>query len=188
MYKMIKRLFAAFILIVLLLAGAGWWLLSYIAPERELSLDYEPIDVDSKLVDMMIKLRPELVLTESDVNSLVKMMLVKSGGSVEAEGEAKHVEITGASFELHGEQLHALMNVRYRERIDAELLAVYTLRWDNPNLVLEPQRLTTKKLELPVSMLERKEIPLGISTNLLVRISDVKFQDDHITLRFKLDF
>jgi len=199
MRKMLKRLAILLIILILLLAGGIWWLLSYIAPQQQLDLNYEPIDVKSKLMDMVKRMRPELVLTEADVNNLIKMALASADGRASGmpagdagasaplpEALAGDIRITGASFELQGELLLAHINIMYKERIPAELQATYTLLWDSPTIILEPQSLAMKGISLPASMLDYVEIPLDLPSQDVLSVRDVRFEDRQIRILFKL--
>ena len=179
MGRMLKKFAITVIIIILLLAGALWWLLSYIAPDEKLDMSYAPIDVKEKALDMVKKLKPELVLTESDINHLIKMNMQK-------EELAKDIRLDGALFELEEDRLVAHMNVTYKERIPAELNAVYSLEWQPPNIALRPQSLSLKEMALPVSMLDAIIIPLDLPGQDIVTVKDVEFLKDQIKVLFKL--
>lgn len=198
MRKIIKRLAVTCIILIVLIAGGIWWLLSYIAPQQQLDLAYEPIDVKSKVMDMVKRLKPELVLTEDDVNNLIKMTLVYSEGSLAAdmpiEGAgtaasiARDIQITGVKFELEGERLIAHLNVMYKDRIPAQLQAVYIMSWDAPNIVLRPQSLKVRDISLPAGMLEQIEIPLDLPSQDILTVREVRFETGKMTISFRLQF
>lgn len=186
----LKRLLAAIIVIILLFGGALWWLLSYIAPDGQLDLRYEPIDLKAKALDTARKLKTELVLTEADINDLIKMHLKSeyaSGGAGEYSLElAKDIRLDGAAFELEEDKLLARMNVTYKDRIPAELDAVYSLEWQSPNIALRPQSLSVKEISLPIGMLETIIIPLDLPLQDVVSIRDIQFEKNQLKIRFKL--
>ena len=190
MVKMLKRLLAALIVMVLLLGGAVWWLLSYIAPDEQLDMRYAPIDVNAKALDMVKKLKPELVLSEADINDLIKNHLNSEYASREAGGSslelAKDLRLDGAVFELEEDKLVVRMNVTYMDRIPAELDAVYSLEWQPPNIALRPQSLSVKEIGLPVGMLETIIIPLDLPAQDVLSVRDVLFEKDQLRIRFKL--
>jgi hypothetical protein len=192
MGRAIRRLLTTLVIVILLLGGAAWWLLSYVAPEEQLDMSYVPIDVRAKAMDMVKKLKPELVLTESDINHLIKMHLQdKYGGSGENGQKtielAKDVRLDGAVFELEEGRLAARMNVTYRDRIPAVLDAVYRLEWQDPNIALRPQSLSVKDIGLPLDLLEPIIIPLDLPLQNMVTVRDVQFQKDQIKILFKLE-
>lgn len=190
MVKMLKRLLAALIVTVLLLGGAVWWLLSYIAPDEQLDMRYAPIDVNAKALDMVKKLKPELVLSEADINDLIKNHLNSKYASRGAGGSslelAKDLRLDGAVFELEEDKLVARMNVTYMDRIPAELDAVYSLEWQPPNIALRPQSLSVKEIGLPLGMLETIIIPLDLPAQDVLSVRDVLFEKDQLRIRFKL--
>lgn len=192
MRKFFKRLLTTIIVLVLLLGGASWWLLSYIAPEEQLDMSYTPIDVKEKALEMIRKVKPELVLTEADIDHLIKQNLKSEYGNGEAGSSAimlrKDVRLNGARFELEANRLVAHMNVTYKERLPAALEAVYALEWQSPNIVLRPQALTLKKSSLPITMLDTIIIPLDLPAHDVVTVRDVQFEQARIRIGFKLQF
>jgi hypothetical protein len=190
MGKIIKRLLLLFIFILLLLGAAAWWMLSYIAPDEQLNLSYEPIDVNEKALAMVKNLKPELVLTENDVNDLIKKHLNEKYASGEAGSSplelAQDIQLDGARFELEEKKLIAHMNVTYMNRIPAALEAEYSLEWQSPNIVLMPQTLSLKNTALPISMLETITIPLELPAKEVVTVREVQFLQDQIKVLFKL--
>lgn len=193
MRKAFRRLLMSLVLIIVLVGGSAWWLMSYIAPDERRDLAYEPVDVKEKALDMIKGLKPELILTEADANHLIKMHLENKleaepgSDSQSAILLAKDIRLDGAEFELEENKLVAHMNVTYKERIPAQLDANYSLEWQSPNLVLSPQSLSIKKLMLPLSLLEPIVIPLDLPGRDIVTVSSVKFQTDQIKVQFELN-
>ncbi|KRE46776.1 hypothetical protein [Paenibacillus sp. Soil522] len=190
MVKLLKRLLAVLIVMVLLLGGAVWWLLSYMAPDEQLDLRYAPMDVKAKALDMVKKLKAELVLSEADINDLIKKHLNSEYASRGAGGSslelAKDLRLDGAVFELEDDKLIARMNVTYKDRIPAELDAVYLLEWQPPNIALRPQSLSVKEMALPVGLLETVIIPLDLPAQDVLSVRDVLFEKNQLRIRFKL--
>ncbi|WP_138754892.1 hypothetical protein [Paenibacillus sinopodophylli] len=192
MGKILKRLMLLLVVILLLLGGALWWLVSYVAPDEQLDLSYAPIDVKGKALDMVKNLKPELVLTETDLDHLIKQNLKNDYGIGDANSSAimlrEDVRLDGARFELEENRLVAHLNVTYKERLPAALEAVYALEWQPPNIVLRPQSLFLKKSRLPLSMLDTIIIPLDLPAYDVVTIGDVQFEQERIRIGFKLQF
>jgi hypothetical protein len=190
MGKWLKRFLTVIIIIILLIGGALWWLLSYIAPDEKLDMSYTPIDVKEKALGMVRKLKPELVLSEEDINHLIKMNMKNKYAAEGAEGPflalEKDIRLDGAVFELEENKLIARMNVTYKNRIPAELDAVYSLGWQSPNITLRPQSLSIKEIALPISMLETIIIPLDLPAQDIVTVRDVQFENGQIKIRFKV--
>ncbi len=160
------------------------------APDEQLDLRYAPIDVKAKALDMVKKLKPELVLSEADINDLIKNHLNSEYASRGAGGSslelAKDLRLDGAVFELEDDKLIARMNVTYKDRIPAELDAVYLLEWQPPNIALRPQSLSVKEMALPVGLLETVIIPLDLPAQDVLSVRDVLFEKNQLRIRFKL--
>lgn len=190
MAKMVKRLFIVLLIIVLVLGGALWWAISYIAPDEQLDMSYTSIDVKDKALSMVKKFKPELVLTESDMNNLIKMNIAskyESGSSAAPSIELKeNVRLNGASFELEENKLIAHLNITYRDRIPAALQAEYTMEWESPNFILRPQSLSLKGIALPLSMLETIVVPIDLPAQDVIKVNDVQFLQDQIKILFKI--
>ncbi|REK74409.1 hypothetical protein [Paenibacillus paeoniae] len=178
MGKFFKRLFITLIVLLVLIGGAAWWLLSYIKPEQSLHLNYSPIDVRQKAVDMVKRLKPELVLSEKEVNDLIKKHLDPD--------ISEDVRVDGAQFMLEENKLLADLNITYGDRIPAQIRAEYRLEWQNPNLVLRPQSLSIKGFQLPLKMLETVIVPLDLPTGDMVTVQDVKFESKQIKVLFNI--
>lgn len=178
MARVAKRLFITLIVLLILFAGAAWWLLSYIAPDKPLDLNYQSIDVKQKALDMAKQLKPELVLTEAEVNDLIKKYLKPD--------IAEDVRVDGAQFHLENDRLLADLNVTYRKQIRAQVQAEYRLEWQEPNLALRPQALSIKGIGLPINMLETVTVPLDLPTGEMITVQNVEFENERIIVRFKL--
>ena len=179
MGRFLKRLYLTLIVLVVVAAGAAWGLLSYIAPDERLDLNYNPIDIKQKALDMVTQLNAELVLTEQDVNALIKKHLKRD--------IAENVRLDGAKISLNGDRLIADLNVTYMERIPAQVKAEYQLEWQVPNLVLRPQLLSVKGIGLPLGLLETITVPLDLPAGDVVEVKDVQFESDRIKVLFKVD-
>lgn len=176
--RVVKKLFIALIVLLLILAGAAWWLLSYIAPDKTLDLQYNPIDVKQKALEMAKQLKPELVLTESEVNDLIKKHLNPN--------IAEDVRLDGAEFKLEDNRLLADLNITYRDRIPVQVQAEYVWEWEEPNLVLRPQALMVKGFGLPLSLLSTVVVPLEMPAGDVIAVKDVEFANNRIKVLFKL--
>ncbi|WP_054026229.1 hypothetical protein [Bacillus sp. FJAT-28004] len=190
MGKTLKRLLIGVIVILLLLGGALWWFLSYIAPDERLDMSYAPIDVKEKALDMVKKVKLELVLTESDINHLIKKHMkdeyaMNKSGAATSE-LAKDIRLDGAHFDLEEDKLIARMNITYKNKIPARLDAVYSLDWQSPNIVLKPQSLAVKAIQLPLNTLETIVIPLDLPAQDVVTVRDVQFENNQMKILFKL--
>ncbi|CAM4094049.1 hypothetical protein L1N85_10435 [Paenibacillus alkaliterrae] len=191
MLKAFRRLLTTLLIFILLLGGAVWWLLSYIAPDERLDMAYTPISVRDKALAIIKNLNTELVLTETDINYVIKARLMSEYASAGTNGAAvelnEDVRLDGAVFELEEDRLVARMNVTYKDRIPAQLDAVYALEWQPPNIALRPQSLAVKDIGLPLSLLEPILIPIELPEQNVVAIRDVQFEQNQIKVLFKVD-
>lgn len=179
MGRVFKRLFITLVVLIVLAGGVVWWLLSYIAPDKQLDLNYSSIDVKQKALDMAKRLEPELILTETDINDLIKKHLERD--------VAENVRLDGAQFQLNGDRLIADLNVTYMDSIPAQVQAEYRMEWQEPNITLRPQSLSVKGIELPIDLLDTIIVPLDLPTGDLVSVQDVRFESKQVKVLFKIN-
>lgn len=184
MRRWFKRLVIALILLVVLLIGGGWWFLSYIAPQETLDLSYEHIDVKEKAISMVKRMKPELILTEADINNLIKMQLQDGAANAKLP---PGVALDGARFELNGDLLLAHLNVTYKERIPAAVLVTYRMTWENPNVIITPLSMDMKGIALPQDTLEPFIISLDLTVQDLVSVGDVRFEEDRMIIKLQVN-
>ncbi|MFC4775973.1 hypothetical protein ACFO9Q_04160 [Paenibacillus sp. GCM10023252] len=179
MPRSVRILFTSILILILLLGGACWGLLRYAAPEEELTLSYEPIDLQSKALAMARKLKPELILTEEDMNNLVKSSLAQ------APLLSPDFTLQGARVELEGDRLIVHLNVTYRDRIPVGAVAEYRMSWEEPNVRLQPVSLKVKGIQLPEDRLEPILVPLDLRELKVIQVREVIFDGDRIRLLFR---
>jgi hypothetical protein len=190
MRRALRRFATTLGILLILLAGAGWWLTSYIAPDEQLDLTYTPISIKDKAWDIIKNMKTELILTESDVNFLIKSGLQSQLPRAEETGALQldeNVRLDGAAFKLEQDELTARMNVTWQNTIAAELNATYRLEWQQDRIALRPQSLSLKGLPLPLRLLEPILIPLELPEQNYVSISNVAFEPGQIRIVFKVD-
>ncbi|MCU6713171.1 hypothetical protein M6D81_31180 [Paenibacillus sp. J5C_2022] len=178
--RVIKRIVWTVVILLLLLAGAVWAGLAYIAPERELGfqLENEKIDVKEKALHMVKRMKPELVLTESEVNDLIRLGMERQMGD--------HIRIEGADFQLAKDRLIGDINVMYRERIPAGVKVEYEVDWKEPNLVLYPAVLSIKAIDLPLHYLETITIPLDLPSGEAFSVEEVRMEEGRLMVLFDI--
>lgn len=180
MFRLLKWLIIIVVLLAAVAAGGGLWLKSYVAPEEKLDLAYDPVSVKDKAIEMVQKMKPEIVLSEADANNLIKSQLQSSGpGSLPPD-----MTLDGARFELSGDRLLAHLNMTYRDILPVGMLAAYKMSWQAPNLVLEPLSLKVKDYDLGRERLDRIVVPIELPS--LISIRDMLFQDKQIVIRLQL--
>lgn len=174
-----RKLFIAFVVLVLLVAGAAVGAYYYVAPSESLDLAYEEVPLESRALDMVRNLTPELTLSEVDVDNLSKKQLA-------ANPEYQPgVTVTGARFRLEGGLLAADVNVKWKERVPLGLHILYRLKWESPNLVAEVQEAKLKDVALPEGTVGDVTIPLQDELPKLLKIEDVRTEDGKIVVRFR---
>lgn len=179
MGRAFKRLFLTLVVLVVLLAGSACGLAVYIAPDEQLDLDYKPINLKQKALDMATSLKPELVLTVQDINDLIKKHLERD--------IAENVRLDGAKFSLQGDRLIADLNVTYMERVPAQVQAEYRMEWQDPNLALRPEGLSVKRIALPYASLETIIVPLDLPTGDFVSVKEVRFESEQVRVLFQVN-
>ncbi len=193
MKKAMRRFFITLVVLLVLLGGAGWWLRSYIAPAEQLDMSYTPISLKEKAWEIIKNRKTELVLSEADVNFLIKsaMAFQLSDGEAAAGREGlwldQDLRLDGAAFQLEQDMLLARMNVTWKDYIPAELNASYRLEWQQNRIALRPQSLALKGIALPTGLLETVLLPLELPEQDYVSISDITFEPDQIRILFKID-
>lgn len=175
MRKIIKLL--AIVLVIFIVMTA---IIQYIKPEQKLNMDYTPIAIDALLLQMVKEFKSEIRLSRSNINALIKH-------SVDQELHPQ-VYVDGADFHMENSLLHGRLNVTIANRIKAELTVIYSMRWEQPNVILEPYSLHTKSIPLPIKSLQRIDIPLASNENSFVKIKDIynDGQDIVIALQVQL--
>jgi len=170
-----------FLLVLLVIAGgSGVYGLYYIRPDPTLTLDYEPISLKDKALDMAKRLSPELVLTEEDVNNLLKQALA------EHARQSPDVEVLGAKFTLLNNRLHADLRLLWKDRVTAGMQVDYLLGWSEPNLTAVVEAVKLKGIKLSSSVAQDLAVAIGEELPSLVRIRNVEFGEREIRIRLAL--
>lgn len=180
MFRWLKWLILVIVLLAAVVAGGGLWLKSYVAPSEQLDLAYDPVSIKDKAMEMVQKLKPEIVLSEADVNNLIKSQL-QSGSP---ESLPPDTTLDGARFELSGDRLIAHLNMTYRDFLPLGMLATYKMTWQAPNLILEPLSLSVKDYDLGKERLDRIVVPIELPS--LISIGEMQFQDNQIVIKLQL--
>ncbi len=173
MRKLIKIL--AVILVIFIVIAA---VLHYIKPEEKLNMDYTPVSLEEKIVEMAKEFKPEIRLSRSDINAIIKQ-------NIERELH-EQVYIDGADFYMQNSLLHGKLNITVANNIKAELTVVYSMSWAQPNLILKPYSLHIKAIPLPLKWLQKFDIPLTESEQRFVKINDVYNDGEDIVIALKV--
>ncbi|MBB3113566.1 hypothetical protein FHS18_005678 [Paenibacillus phyllosphaerae] len=170
------KLAAAFIIFILAACGGLIW---YIAPDEELNLAYEQVPLLERALDMVKRQSTELILTSGDLNNLAKRALTAHSDV------SPDTQITGADFELVGDELFADVHVMYKKLIPAGVKVVYRFEWQDPNLIGTVVEAKVKSLPIPSERFERITIPLGEQLPKLIHVSDIAIQNGQLHIRFR---
>lgn len=175
-----RKLILFLFVLLLLVGGLGVYGMYYIRPDPTLTLDYEPISLKDKALDMAKRLSPELVLTEEDVNNLLKQALA------EHPKQSPDVEVLGARFTLLNSRLHADLRLLWKERVTAGMQVDYLLRWSGESLTAEVDSIKLKGIKLSSSLTQDLVVPLGEELPALIRIRNIEFGEREIQIRLDL--
>lgn len=176
------RLLLLLLLVFALLAAAAVW---YIRPERSLDLNYSEIRWKDKLERMIETRRPEVELTEKELNDLAKQNLIRA---LQSRGELP-VKITGTEFELAGNRLTVYLNGAWGA-LEFGGEARYVMEYSRGRLVLTPEEARIRSLSLPPQIfgLGKVEVDPGPFVPEPVVIRDIVFHDQQITVNLTLDW
>ncbi|MBJ6360190.1 hypothetical protein ACFOQM_02520 [Paenibacillus sp. GCM10012307] len=174
------RRFVTVLGVLLLLLGLGvWGLIRYIAPQEPLDLDAPRVNMEKKVLEMAIELKPELTLTSEEVNSLIK-------GHLQENPKLENgIELQGADFKLNGNLMSARVNLTYLDLVQIGAAAQYRLVWEKPNLRIIPEQLNARSVTLPSGLLKEIVVPLGSELPSWVGISQVTFEESQVRIRFQ---
>jgi len=141
-------------------------------------MDYTPIQLEEKLLNMARNLNTELVLTEADINALIKMNMDTT--------PRDNLLIEGAHFSVLDNMLHAELNVLWNGNVRAQLHASYAISWNEPELSLKPTELKLKDIKLPISWLEEISFPLYESADSLIGVESLSTRGNELVIILSL--
>lgn len=167
-------------LFVLLLIGA-FALLVYIRPDGERDLAYREFRAADKVADMVKRRQLNVVLTQEEVNGLLKKKLAES------PGVTPEIRVTGADFTLQDGILTGDLNLLYLDKIPFGAKVVYTLKWQSPQLIAEFEKAQVKDFSLPRKWLELPPYAIRLNDLLpaFVSVKDVRMEHDSIRVEMK---
>jgi len=172
------RKFISILVVFVIIIGIPAAFLHYIKPQQALNMEFTSIALEEKIVQMAREFKPELRLSRSDMNALIKQNMKQELSS--------QVYIDGVDFYLQDSLLHGQLNVTFANTVKSELSVVYTMNWEYPNIILEPKSLSIKSIPLPIKWLERFEIPIDNEEQRFVKIKEVYNEGDELVIAFKV--
>ncbi|NEW08556.1 hypothetical protein GK047_21385 [Paenibacillus sp. SYP-B3998] len=166
------------VLLIVVLAGGLW----YIKPTEVLDLNYKELEITNKILDIIKNRKLEVVLTEQDVNNMVKKQLAAR------QTLPNDVRIEGAKISVHGTMLEADVNIRWHDQVPVGAKMWFNLTWNNPNLQIEHVATQIKGFKLPNAWLQLAPFQIPIEQHLpkLIGVKTVVFEDRAIQIDLKL--
>jgi hypothetical protein len=161
-------------------AGAAIW---YVQPVRPLDFAYTKISIPDKIVEMVQRRSPEVRLTESDINSLVKAALAE-------RAELPHgLKLTGAEAKQQGDLLTVDTNAVWHGWIAIGATLTYRMSYREPELILTRESVRIKDFAVPPGWLQT---PASLRFNLydklpkLIGIQSIAFDPEGLRIALKL--
>ena len=164
------------IIVVVIAALAGLW---YIRPTESLDLNARKVPIKERALDMVKRTSLEMIVTEADVNNLLKAKLA------EDPIVQKDVEVTGAKFTVLGDLLVADLNVLWKDLVPSSLRIVYRLNWENPNIVATVEEARVKGISLPKSSVAGFVVPLGDELPKPLKVEKVEWGLGELKVKLK---
>lgn len=165
-----------FIIVVIVATVAG---LYYIKPSEPLDLTYGKVPIRERAIDMVKRMSLNMIVTESDVNSLLKSELAKD------PFVQREVEVKGAKFTLIGDLLIADLNVLWKDLVPSGMRIVYRLSWESPNVVATVEEARIKSISLPTSLVSGFVIPLGDELPKPLKVESIDWGIGELTVKLK---
>jgi hypothetical protein len=179
---MLKKAIYAAAIAALLLSLLIWGVIQLVRPDKALDLHYEEVTVFDKMLDIVKTRKPEVQLTEQDVNHLGKQFLSHH------RVLPHDMTITGAQFKLHGHVLEADLNLLWRDKVPVAAKLFFQVTWKNPNVEIVHTRTNIKQMQVPKTWVHMDPIRIPLSQYLpgLIAIKDVVFDPDAIRISLRL--
>lgn len=179
--RIVRRLFLLFLLLVIALIVA---VIVYIRPDKALDMSYEPVDMKVKVWNMVKTKVPEIELTGEELNNLAKKKMVEILDTTKMS-----VEVTGAEFIIHGDEVEAKLNGKWG-MLPFGVTLFFHMESSGSNLILEHKSTQIKQVTIPNSMWSLEPITFSLKEHIpnIVDIDQVDFKTESINLTFKIDW
>lgn len=177
-----KRWFFIIPLILIIIAVVA--VIIYIRPTKELDLKDTDLDWKAKITEMIDTREPVIRINSDEFNRLAKQKLVK----YLSKGELP-VDVTGAEFKQHGNQLEADINGKWG-LIPFGAKATYTMDYTGGQVVLTPVSIQIRGITLTPEQLGLKQVsaPPGNELPEVIKVKDMIFHEDSIEARLSLNW
>lgn len=167
--------------LIIVVIFAALAVLFYIKPTETLDLTSRKVPIKERALDMLKRTSLELIVTEDDVNHLLKSKLA------EDPVVQKDVEVTGAKFTVLGDLLIADLNVLWKDLVPSSLRIVYRLEWDDADssIVAVVAEAKIKAISLQKSSIAGFVIPLGDELPKPLKIEKIDWGVGEIKVKLK---
>ncbi|NOU96271.1 hypothetical protein GC093_24055 [Paenibacillus sp. LMG 31456] len=182
MGKLLRGLIV-FVLLIALLVGGLYW---YVQPQTALDLTYTDLSVRNKLTEMLASRKLEVELSEPEVNDLLKKALVtRNSNSASNRGE---IEITGARFTLHGNELIADVSLLYKKQWRIGAVLQFAVSWQEPYVTAVHTGTRIRQMNLPLEWFQLKpiQVPLNDYMPKVAGIKSITFLEHSLKLSLAL--
>lgn len=172
----------AFVILIVVLILAVVGVVWYVKPTQELTLDFKPFVIQDKIKEVVQSRKMEVRLTEQEINDLLKQQL-------QNYKQLPHdLRLTGANFDLQGQQLVMDANVIWKDQIPTTLTLTFDVNWQNGSIVIQHTGTKLKQWDISKSWLSLQPITIPIADHLpqVIAVKDVIFEEDEIVFKLKL--
>lgn len=179
--RILKRLVMLFLVLVIVLAVA---IIVYIRPANELDMNYEQVDMKTKVWNMVKTKVPEIELSEEELNNLAKKKIIEY-----LDTHDQGVEITGTNFVIHDQELEVNLNGKWAI-IPFGVTLDFHMEASGSDLILEHKSTRIKQVTIPVSRFSLDPITFSLKEHVpdIVGIDQIHFKPNSMMLTFKIDW
>ncbi|QHT61578.1 hypothetical protein GXP70_17455 [Paenibacillus lycopersici] len=175
MKKLIIVLGTLLLLIAVLGAAAAW----YVKPAETLDLNYTPVPLEDRALDMARSLSTKLTLSEADVNNIGKAYIAAN------PQYGPNVTITGARFRFENGRVAGHYNLKVKNRVPVGIVVYYNVKWQDPNLIAEVDEAKLRSRTLPLKYFDDIVIPLGDSVPKPLRVQSASLTGNQLVITLK---
>ncbi|MBA9084805.1 hypothetical protein FHR92_001266 [Fontibacillus solani] len=177
-----RRLLVGLILMALVLLLAASWL--YIRPSKTLDMNYTEIAWRDKLRQMVETRKPEITITQSELNQLAKKGLAENISSKELP-----FEVSGSEFQLNGDRLLVYINGAWGP-VEFGAEVEYSLVYSEGKLILQPEKISIRHISVPPQQVGLEPIVIDMTSYFpdFIKIEEVDFPGKAVTVKFALDW
>lgn len=168
--------------LILLLGVAAGLLLWYIAPDEQLDLTYEEVDIELKISEVLQKRRLEVQLDWNEVNQLAKRELVHV-----VEAGKLPIEIEGADLSFDQREMKAKINGQWKG-ISFEGTTTFIPAIEGKKIRLTHDSTAIKDIPIPQAWVQLA--PLVIAVDEYVpspaQVDDIKLQAEGVVISLSI--